>query len=139
MITTARQTAEKYMRRSLITQSWKLSYDNYAPSQISLPRGPVQAVTSVKIIARDATETIIAASKYYLNSGKEKLIVDTSLIGHVVEVVYVAGFGDSTAVPDNIKQGMLEHIVQLYENRQGSSPLKPSTMSLYDSHRVVTL
>lgn len=138
MIAAARKAAEKYMRRSLITQSWKLSYDNYAPSEIFLPRGPIQSVSSVKIIARDSTETAIAASKYFLSSGKEKLVLDFAPLGHAVEIVYVAGFGDSTDVPDDIRQGMLAHVAGLYDNRHDTA-LKKSMMSLYDSHRAVML
>lgn len=139
LIASARKAAEKYMRRSLITQSWKITYDDYAPSEIQLPRGPIQNISSVKIIGRDASETVISASKYYLNSGREKLVIDTALLGHIVEVIYVAGFGEHNDIPDDIKQGMLIHIAKLYDSRSSDISMPISVRSLYDTYREIML
>jgi len=139
LITVAREAAEKYTKRSLITQTWKLVYDGYAPSEVFLPRGPIQSVTSAKIIARDNTETTIATNTYYLNSGKEKVVFDAAPFGHTVEIIYVAGYGDASNVPDSIKQGMLTHISHLYESRSADLSLPKNSIPLYDAYRVIKL
>lgn len=139
LIAASRRAAENYMRRSLVTQSWKLSFDDYAPAEILLPRGPVQSVTSVKIVARDSTETAVSASTYYLSASKEKLVLSAAPIGHRVEIVYVAGFGGASAVPEEIKQGLLAHAAGLYEHRSGDMALTLETQKLYDIHRAVWL
>ena len=43
LIKAARIMAEEYLRRSLITQTWKLQFDNFAPSIVNLPRGILTA------------------------------------------------------------------------------------------------
>jgi uncharacterized phiE125 gp8 family phage protein len=139
LLAAARASAEKYLKRSLITQTWLLTYDGYAPSETLLPKGPVQSITSVKLIARDTTETIVSSSTYYLNAGKEKLIFDAPPIGHIVEILYVTGYGTASAVPDEIKQGMLAHISDLYDKRSESVALPESTRNLYSVHRLVRL
>src|SRR5438132_43835 len=47
LIQTARDAAEGFLRRSLMPQQWKLSFDYGIGEQISLPMGPVQSVISV--------------------------------------------------------------------------------------------
>jgi len=140
LISAARKSAENYMKRSLITQSWKVAFDDYSPSYIRLPMGAVQSVTSLKIIARDGTETLIDAAKYYLVAAKNRLVVDTPLIGHRVEVIYVAGFGDNASdVPEEIRQGLLNHIAYIYENRGESLGINHQSKSLYDHYRVIAI
>lgn len=139
LVSSARVIAEKYLGRSLITQSWMLTYDDYAPSRLALPRGPVQSVTSLKIVARDGTETTINSSKYYLNSGKTTLVIDTPLVGHIVEVIYTAGYGDADDVPESIKQGMLAHINAMYDRRTANLPLNEVAQAYYNPYRVMRL
>lgn len=139
LIVSVRQAAEKYLKRSLITQSWLLAFDNCAPTTVLLPKGPVQSVTSVKIVARDGGETILATTGYYLNAGREKLVFDTPPVGHIVEVLYVTGFGAPADVPESVKQGMLSHIADLFDRRADGTSLPQNTINLYAPHRLVSL
>ncbi len=123
MIVAAREFAEEYLAKSLITQSWKLAFDETAPACTRLPMGPVQSVTSVKLIAEDDSETIIDTSLYGLNAAKDTLVFDEVSIGHQVEIVYVTGYGNNASdVPAGIRQGILRHIAHLYEHRMTSLP-----------------
>src|SRR5688572_29997630 len=45
MIVAARMTAESWLKRSLISQAWKLSYDDGIPDIVWLPMGPVSSIT----------------------------------------------------------------------------------------------
>lgn len=138
MIVAAREAAESYLQRSLITQSWQLSYDDYAPSRVLLPRGPVQSIASVKMIALDTTETVISNSNYRLNAGKEILLMDAPLVSHIVEIVYVAGYGATSAVPSAIRQGIYAHVAEMYDKRTDSLPLNRSVQALYQPYRIVS-
>ncbi len=139
IITAARFAAEQYIRKSLITQVWKITYDDAAPSRIQLYRGPVNSVTSVKTKARDGSEVTMPSTSYYLNSGKELLVLDSAQIAFVTEIIYQTGYGDASAVPAEIKQGMLEHIVELYDNRPSQMEIPESATALYDMYRLVTI
>ncbi len=139
MIAAARFAAEAYMRRSLITQVRVLAYDNYAPAIIRLPFGPVQSVSSVKLISRTGVETVINSAYYTLAAGNEKIISDSSLLGHRVEITYIAGYGDAADVPDAIKQGMLAHIAMLFEDRGDIAVMPSVAEALYRPYRAVRI
>ncbi len=141
LIASARQYAEDYLRRSLITQRWKLSFDDYAPDDAALPRGPVQGIVSVTAYARDDSATLIPPSSYYLNAAKDALLFDTTVYGHRIEIVYDTGFGLASAVPSPVKYGMLAHIAALYEQRGDAdyALLPRQAVALYAPFREVGL
>lgn len=117
LIVSSRMIAEQWLKRSLITQSWKLTFDEYVQDEIMLPMGPINAVTSVTIVNRDTTTQIINSNSYYLNAAKDKLIFDSVLIGFKIEILYSTGYGDATSIPKPIKHGILSHIAAMYDNR----------------------
>ena len=57
LILVARQAAEQFLKKALITQTLKITYDQYAPCQIELPMQPVQSVDNVDIISQDLSIT----------------------------------------------------------------------------------
>lgn len=118
MIISARISAEQWLKRSLIEQSWKLSFDDYLAEETPLFMGPVLGITSVNVIARDETSQTISDSTYYLNAAKNILVLDSIIFGFRVEIIYSAGYGaDASTVPQPIKLGMLEHVAAMYDNR----------------------
>jgi uncharacterized phiE125 gp8 family phage protein len=132
LISTARQNAEKYLKASLINQSWKISYNTYCPSIVKLTMGPVQSITSVSAVGRDESSTLINSNAYYLSSGNQKLIFDANIISHRVEIIYLAGYGNiASDVPSPIKQGMLTHILAMYDGRAGANVIPPQSKILY--------
>jgi uncharacterized phiE125 gp8 family phage protein len=139
LIEVTRTAAEYFMNRSLITQSWKISFDNYAPTRVSLRMGPVQSITSVTLIARDGTSTVMDAGQYYLSSGKRFLIFDANPIAHRVEIVYVTGYGGSSDVPDAIRQGILLHTRMLFDDRNGTVGIPEAARALYVPYRDILL
>lgn len=140
LIVSARISAEEYLKRSLITQSWKLALNDGTPCGVSLPRGPVQSVTSVTAYDRAGASTVISASAYYLDAAKETLVFDSPVSSHRVEIVYAAGYGGASAVPQPIKQGMLAHIAQMYDRRgDAEAPLPMESIGLYAPFREVSL
>lgn len=137
----ARMTAEEWLKRSLITQSWKLAYDSCLPICVTLPMGPVNSITSVIIVNRDNTTQTVDSNSYYLNAAKDAVIFDVSLVGFRIEITYVTGYGNDENVPRPIKHGLLAHIASMYDNRGeiGSTALPPQTAALYMPYRGVAL
>ena len=140
MIAAAREAAEQYLRRSLITQTWKVAYDDAMPDEVKLPFGPVQSITSVKSITSAGVETTISASTYTLNAAKDTLCFDASVHGFVVEIVYVAGYGASaSSVPSSIRLGLMSHLSALFDARGQEVAIPPSAVMLYQPFREVRL
>jgi uncharacterized phiE125 gp8 family phage protein len=139
MVSAVRIAAEQYLSRSLITQSWKLAYDDYLLSVTALPLGPVQSITSVTLVARDGSTTIVDSNTYYLSAKKDRLNFDATPFATRVEVVYAAGYGNAANVPEPIKQGMLQHLASLYTNRTASGAIPEIALSLYTPFKQVRL
>jgi len=92
----------------------------------------------VKMIALDGSQTTIANTAYRLNAGKEVLQLDSPLVSHIVEVVYVTGYGNAAAVPSALRQGIYSHVAEMYEKRVESLPLNRNTQALYQPYRVMS-
>lgn len=169
LITAAREAAEAHTRRALVTQSWRLSLDGFPAaaqpwwdgvrrtanvaadgSVIELPRPPLVSVTSVTVYDDDDSATIAAASSYYVDSDREpgRVVLRSGgtwpVVGRVaggVEVLFVAGYGAASAVPQAIRQGMLMLIGHLYEHREAEAggSLPSGVTALWRPYRVLGL
>lgn len=130
-IISARKVAEGILDRALITQTLRQFADGFPDGNVlTLIRGPLQEVTSVKTYATDDTPTTMPAADYQVVTTDPPAVVlrsgsawpSTSLRHrNGVEVEYVAGYGDSSAdVPADIKAWLLMKIGDLYENREAA-------------------
>lgn len=167
LITSARQAAEEYLRRSLITQTWKLTLDlsrnglndlpagHYdlpatalygdLPCSIPLPKGPVSAISSVVTYDLNNASSVFASSNYRLDVAGDRLILNYGAIWPSsirpqagCEITYVAGYGDATAVPRPIRTGILIHVASLYEQRgMCEDPLPVAAQRQYGQYRIV--
>ncbi len=139
MITAVRESAEAYMRASIISQTWAVTYDDYAPTCTPLPFGPVQLLSSVISADRAGNETIIDDGLYSLSAGNRAVQFDSVVMGHRVIIRYVAGYGDAGDVPEAIRQGMLLHLAALYDNRLEAVSVPEASRTLYHTYRDVRL
>lgn len=141
LIVAARMDAEKYLKRSLISQTWQLAYNEYLEREVALQMPPIVSITSVVVTARDGTTQTIDPSTCYLNAAKNKLIFDNSVTGFLIEITYNTGYGAATAIPQPIKYGILSHIAALYDERGliGQANLPPQVSCLYNPFREVVL
>jgi len=146
LITAAREAAEQFLRRCLISQSVRLTLDlersgldlgegvydlpvsalyGGLPSVIELPKAPVQSITSVTTYDTADTSAVYSSANYRLNSDGNRLVLGSSAtwpsnlrpVG-ACEVVYVAGYGATgSSVPQSIRNAMLMHIKAMYDGR----------------------
>ncbi len=127
--------AERYLHRSLITQTLAVQFNaGEARSPITLPRPPVQSITSVKTYDDDGTETTTTSTEYRLEgtTGASVYVDDALLVAegggwlidrtyHAVKVTYVAGYGaadaDPMPVPEDIQMGILRQAATYWHFR----------------------
>lgn len=123
LILAATEVIEGYLNRSLITQTWQLTYDQPPfESFIELSRAPIQSIEGVTSYDSSNQALLLEAEKYFLNN--ERLILNdgeawpSNLRCHDgLEVVYVAGYGANPEdVPEAIRQAILYQIGAFYEN-----------------------
>ncbi len=165
LITAAREYAEKYMRRALVTQSWKLTIDlprstlndvlgdgwydvpvsmlnDPLPRRIYLPYEPLQSITSVTTYDDTNTGTVYSPSNYFADTANSRLVLNEAAVWPTamrpcasIEIVYQCGYGVSSTVPQAIKNGIKMHVQTMYDSRNICEPEK-ATMSLYDKYKI---
>ncbi|MDR3450740.1 MAG: head-tail connector protein [Alphaproteobacteria bacterium] len=147
LITAARQWAEKYTGRAFITQTWQLTLDLWPGASehywdgmrqgpvtaldqvnyISLPKAPLQSVTSVNYYDNADNATLWNAGNYFVDSVREpgRLALRLGAVWPVpsrlsngIVITYVAGYGnDGTSVPEPIKTAIRQLVAHWYEYR----------------------
>lgn len=127
LIGAATEHVEQYTRRSLITQTWRLTLDAF-PCEIILPRPPVQSVNSITYVDDDGATQTLSSSLYQvcLESSPARIVPaynevwpTVRNIPEAVQVTYVAGYGAaSTNVPEQFKQVILLLVGHWFEHRE---------------------
>ncbi len=136
LITAARQGVEEYLRRSLITQTWKLT-NYFHDSRIFLPRGLVTEILEVKSIDSAGVEVVMPSTTYHLDS-PDYLSFLYAYSGERVQITYHAGYGELAAdVPAAIRHGIMNYAAALYENR--GQPLPQQIMDSLSAYRHYAL
>lgn len=111
--------------RALVTQTWVVE-SRYFANRMNLPLAPVQSITSVKYWDTDGVQQTWASSNYTLHEDHVPFIraVDGATLPSVdarddaVEIIFVAGYGAASAVPEEIKHALLFWVAHLYEIRE---------------------
>lgn len=126
MIVAARQAAETFTRRQLITATYELRFDGF-PYTICPPMPPLISVVSIKYQDTDDAEQTVDSGDYqvdkYSTVGRIRPKQDKSwpstYVGMgVVVVEYTAGYGARENVPEQIIAAILLIVGHLYEHRE---------------------
>ena len=126
LITAARLRVENYVKRAFISQTWEMILDE-AKAEIEIPLPPLHAVTRIRVIAEDGTETTVDAGTYIVDRGegqpgRVRLKSGYSWPTHrnfaSFIITFEAGYGDAAEnVPGPIREAIKHLIAQAYENR----------------------
>lgn len=120
-----------------------VTYAGGIPEQIVLPRPPLVSVTSLTTYNTANTGTVFDSSNYFVDTANHAVVLNdgavwpTSLRDKAaIEIVYVAGYGAaSTDVPEDIIQGQLQHIADMYDCRKPTD-MPETVKAFYNPHRV---
>lgn len=138
MIVTARSLAEQWLKRSLVTQSWKLSFEDDITGTIRLPMGPVQSITSIVATTAGLAQAI-SDTAYVLNAGKDCLVIDSIITGERIDITYLAGYGSVNLIPKPIKMGLLSHIAAMLDGEITLAPIPDPILGFYMPFREIFL
>lgn len=140
LIYAAREYAQGYTGRALITQTWEFTasgfpsyYESYFYGTLKLPLGKLQSVTSVSYVNEAGATQTLAASDYQVDTSNDSAGRITPAFGkywpttragvlEAVTVRFIAGYGLAAAVPFSIKAAMLLIIGHLFANREATGP-----------------
>ncbi len=126
LIITARMMIERYLNRSLVSQTWT-AYDDCWGGELCLPYPPLVSVTHVKYRDLNGVLQTLASSNYWVNSfeqpGNIKYVYGFTppelQYGrpNSIEVEYVAGYTGDEGVPEPIRHAMKILLTDMYEHR----------------------
>lgn len=138
LIDVALTSAENYLSLQLKETKWKVVYSDYVPITIKLKNGPVRKIESFKSISFANDTHFLERSFFTLDSSRDEIHLKNHLIINKAEITYLSGY-NSITLPIPIKQGMLEHIAQMYDLRGQNQGLLLAAKSLYQPYKKVRL
>jgi uncharacterized phiE125 gp8 family phage protein len=127
LIKGVRNKFESHLRRSFITRtySWEAESDDMSYGLATLPRPPIQSVTSLTTYddsSGSEVATVTSTADYQLVEGSYVAARndgwEVNRRDKAATIVYVAGYGDAaTDIPEDIKMAMLEMLALRFERR----------------------
>jgi len=125
LIVVAREHAEAWLSRCLITQDVSLWLNAWPQIHVSLPVGPALTLSSISTFDADDAETAEDISAFYLQPGlaprlfrKGTAWPSAGRVADGVKITYSVGFGPSAAdVPPAIRHGILLMGAYMMRNR----------------------
>ena len=173
LVTAARQHAEMLTRRQFVTARWKLVLDRFPGAcgiggmgvsvgepfflpgnAILLPKSPLQTVLGIDYLDAGHVLQTLPATDYVVDAACEPARI-TPVAGSTwpgtlpqiaaVSVLFDAGYGDASAVPEGIKAWIKLRVGSLYEHREdfalmtrGRIEALPFVDGLLDPYRVIS-
>jgi uncharacterized phiE125 gp8 family phage protein len=148
LIVAARARAEWHTGRAFVTQSWTLWLDAWpANGLIEIPLPPLQSVTEVTVYASDDTPSVLDPSAYQIDAAsaparlmrKNEPRTDLRAV-NAVEIEFTAGYGGASAVPQAVKQAILQIVADLYSHRGDEADIVSSAaQALLAPYRIFKL
>jgi uncharacterized phiE125 gp8 family phage protein len=143
LISAARQAAETLTNRQLITARWRMVLDSFpGPSlmgvpagqvftllghAVLLPKSPVASVVEIRYLDMAGVWQVMPAANYTVDCACEPARI-TPVFGQIwpialpqigaVSVIFDAGYGDASAVPEGIKTWIKLRLGSLYVHRE---------------------
>jgi len=126
LIAAATDYVEQYTGRALVSQTWRLTLDEFADS-IIIPKGPVLSVSSVQYYDTAGLLQTVASTTYTVDKVNDPswVVLNSDAVWpeildavNSVNVNFVAGY---SALPSSIKHAILLLIGQWFDNRSGVS------------------
>ncbi len=128
LISAARLHIEGSTGRAMISQSWRVLYDNWPQSRkIELPVSPLISITAIVAYGSDGTPTSISLAQFQpeTNTTPACIFVPATIADmpalrehNGIEIDYVAGFGPlGSDVPKDLRQALLSLVGYWFEHR----------------------
>lgn len=118
------QQVEKDARRIIMTQTWRYTADRFPCGVIELRVAPIPSVSSVKYTINSVlttlptsvyeTDLVSEPARLRPKSGQSWPVTDCAF--NAVQIEFVAGYGDASDVPDDVKDVILRAFKARYFN-----------------------
>jgi uncharacterized phiE125 gp8 family phage protein len=106
--------AEIALSTQSLTAEWAI-----VQSYITLPRPPFVSISGITVYNENNTPSVLSSSGYYVEGLTTITVRFKENVGKRLRITYTAGYGNSSAIPDDLKQYILQLVFQEY-NQRGS-------------------
>lgn len=131
----ARELCEEMARRAFVTQTLRLTLDDWPCSRIvQLPRPPLISVTSIVYTDDDGVTATLPATDYVVDTDSEPGRVALKSVASwpsvnlreagAVKITYQAGYGAAAVCPKKYQMAVLLLAAHLYERREAAADAK---------------
>ena len=149
MIVSAREFAENYTNRQIMSATYELYNSHYIQDMV-MPKNPIQSVTKVEYMDETGVYQTLDAGLYYLYGENDvfKLRLEEDLPEYkehknAIKITFTAGY---TTVPQSFLSYMKVFVSNIYENREFyvvgakvDSMANPLVVKMLDMYRVQPL
>lgn len=122
LMTAARLTLEAATRRAFVTQSWRMTLDQWPERGVILPLAPIQAITQVSVdgvvLASESYSVDLAAEPPRLKAAHDVVLPAPEDVMTGIAIDMLAGYGAANAVPLPLKQAILMLTAHWFDNRE---------------------
>ncbi|MDA0780672.1 MAG: head-tail connector protein [Rickettsiales bacterium] len=127
LIGSAREFAERFTRRALMTKTVDFKIDEFPIDVIEVSMPPLQSVSSITYIDPNGELQTWGSSNYIVDTISQpariapaygKVFPSTRCQMNAVTIRAIIGYGGSSDIPKEIIQAMLQMIGHLYEHRE---------------------
>jgi uncharacterized phiE125 gp8 family phage protein len=145
MIIGAREYAENYTNRQLMTATYELYLSDFI-QDFKMPKNPIQSITSIEYMDEDGNYQVLDSSLYYLYGDNDISKIhfedfeDHKEHKKAIKITFVAGY---TTVPSSIIAYIKVLVSTMYENREqyiigvsAETNANPMINKLLDMYRV---
>lgn len=120
LITVAREDAENYMNRQIMTATYELFTDCFV-QDMKMPKNPIQSISKVEYMDDLGVYQILSSSEYYIYGDADiskihfEAMPSHKVHKRAIKITFLSGY---TTVPETIKI-YIKHIVStMFENRE---------------------
>ena len=150
LLLAATEWSEKFQNRTFVSRTRTLVMDNFQ-SVIRPPYPPLVSVTSIVYVDTAGSDQTLAAAAYRVDATSEPGRITEAYgyswpavrsVTNAVTITYIAGYGNASKVPDDVKAAitlLAKHWYEAGESIQdaASSNIPSSVKSLLWSNRMV--
>lgn len=146
LIVAARLYCEAFQNRTYVTQTWEWTLDSFPNMPLKLPNPPLQSVSNITYTDKDGVQTTWDVSNYIVDTSSEPGRITFSYGNQWPDVTlqpvngfkiqFISGYGDATAVPENVKNAIKIYVAHRFENPE-QQDIPQAVDSLLWNDRIV--
>lgn len=138
MIKAVAETAQNYLGLKILPAVYRIIINNNQSTLIKIPLAPIKKITEVKILRGFNYEFELLNSDYKFISKNSEIKLKPNFYTSDLKIICEVGFSEEE-LPTPIKQGMLEHLARIYDQRGSDYSMPIAAKAFYQAYKRINL